>query len=248
MVKPPNFDFSKKYPLITLIHGGPQGAWRDNFHYRWNSQMFASPGYVVIMINFHGSRGYGQKFCDAVTHNWGGWPYQDIMIGTKWALERFDYIDSNRVGAAGASYGGFMINWIEGHNEEGLFKTLVSHDGVFEQVSMFGATEELWFPMWEFNGMPWEDGSLYHKWNPINFVENFNTPMLIIHGQKDYRVPYTQGLQLFTALQMSGVESRLLFFPDEDHFVTKPQNAQLWWQQVHGWLAKYLKPAGKAEK
>ena len=146
------------------------------------------------------------------------------------------------MGAAGASYGGFMINWIEGHNDDGLFKTLVSHDGVYEQVSMFGATEELWFPMWEFNGMPWEDGSVYQKWNPINHAGNFKTPMLVIHGEHDYRVPYTQGLQLFTALQMKGVESRLLFYPDEDHFVQKPQNAQLWWKTVREWLGKYLKP------
>ncbi len=242
LLKPPFFDPAKKYPLISLIHGGPQGAWGDDFHYRWNSEMFASPGYVVIMINFHGSRGYGQAFCDAVSHDWGGAPYRDIMIGTKWALDHFKFIDRDRVGAAGASYGGFMINWIEGHNDEGLFKVLVSHDGVFEQVSMFGGTEELWFPLWEFNGAPWDEGSLYQKWNPINFVDHFNTPMLIVHGEHDYRVPYTQGLQLFTALQMKGVESRLLFFPDEDHFVRKPQNARQWWQTVHGWLAKWLKP------
>jgi len=242
MVKPPDFDPNKKYPLISLIHGGPQGAWGDDFHYRWNAEMFASPGYVVIMINFHGSRGYGQAFCDAVSKDWGGAAYEDIMIGTKWARDKFPFIDGNRIGAAGASYGGFMINWIEGHNPEGLFKVLVSHDGVFEQVSMFGATEELWFPIWEFNGRPWDEGSLYQKWNPINYVENFNTPMLIIHGERDYRVPYTQGLQLFTALQLRGVDSRLLFFPDEDHFVLKPQNARLWWKTVLDWLAKYLKP------
>ncbi|RMF58876.1 MAG: S9 family peptidase [Calditrichaeota bacterium] len=242
LLKPPFFDKTKKYPLLSLIHGGPQGAWGDDFHYRWNSQMFAAPGYVVIMINFHGSRGYGQKFCDAVSKDWGGAPYQDIMIGTRWALEHFDYLDPQRVGAAGASYGGFMINWIEGHNEGDLFKTLVSHDGVFEQVSMFGSTEELWFPKWEFNGAPWDEGSLYQKWNPINFVEHFHTPMLVIHGEHDYRVPYTQGLQLFTALQLKGVESRLLFFPDEDHFVQKPKNARLWWKTVHEWLARWLHP------
>lgn len=242
MVKPPDFDPNKKYPLISLIHGGPQGAWGDDFHYRWNAEMFASPGYVVIMINFHGSRGYGQSFCDAVSRNWGGYPFEDIMIGTHWAAEKFSFIDKNRIGAAGASYGGFMINWIEGHNEDGLFKCLVSHDGVYEQVSMFGATEELWFPRWEFNGYPWEEGSLYQKWNPANFVENFRTPMLIIHGEKDFRVPYTQALQLFTALQIQGVESKLLYFPDEDHFVQKPKNARQWWKNVHGWLAQYLNP------
>lgn len=242
MIKPPDFDPAKKYPLVCLIHGGPQGAWGDDFHYRWNGEMFASPGYVVIMINFHGSRGYGQTFCDAVSQRWGSWPYEDIIAGTKWAADKFPFIDQQWIGAAGASYGGFMINWIEGHNPDGLFKCLISHDGVFEQVSMFGATEELWFPMWEFNGAPWEEGSLYQKWNPVNFVENFKTPMLIVHGERDYRVPYTQGLQLFTALQLKGVDSRLLFYPDEDHFVQKPRNARQWWGNVHGWLAKYLKP------
>ena len=242
MVKPPFFDPDKKYPLISLIHGGPQGAWGDDFHYRWNAEMFAAPGYVVIMINFHGSRGYGQAFCDAVSHRWGSWPYEDIMKGTRWAIEQFPFIDSNRVGAAGASYGGFMINWIEGHNDEGLFKVLVNHDGVFEQVSMFGATEELWFPIWEFNGRPWDRASLYQKWNPANYVEHFKTPMLLIHGENDFRVPYTQALQAFTALQLQGVDSRLLIFPDEDHFVLKPKNARLWWQTVYDWLGKYLKP------
>jgi dipeptidyl aminopeptidase/acylaminoacyl peptidase len=242
MVKPPDFDPSKKYPLICLIHGGPQNAWGDDFHYRWNAEMFASPGYVVIMINPHGSRGYGQKFCDAVSKNWGGWPFDDIMIGTKWALENFDFIDGDRVGAAGASYGGFMVNWIAGHNEEGLFKALVSHDGTFENVSFFGATEEVWFPTWEMNGYPWEEGSVYQKWNPVNYVDNFNTPMLVIHGEKDFRIPYTQAFQLFTALQIKGVDSRSLYFSDEDHWVRKPQNAQLWWKTVHDWLGKYLMP------
>ena len=242
MVKPPKFDPAKKYPLVHLIHGGPQGAFSDDFHYRWNSELFAAPGYVVIMVNFHGSRGYGQDFCDAVSKNWGGAPFEDVMTGTRWAISNFDFIDGERVGAAGASYGGFMINWIAGHNDDNLFKVLVSHDGVYEQVSMFGATEELWFPMWEFNGKPWEEGSLYQKWNPANHAAKFRTPMLVIHGEHDYRVPYTQGLQLFTALQMNGVDSRLLFFPDEDHFVRKPQNARLWWQTVHGWLGKYLQP------
>jgi dipeptidyl aminopeptidase/acylaminoacyl peptidase len=242
MLKPPHFDSSKKYPLISLVHGGPQGAWEDEFHYRWNAQMFAAPGYVVIMINFHGSRGFGQAFCDAVSKDWGGAPYEDVMTGTKWASEKFPFIDPKRVGAAGASYGGFMLNWIEGHNQNGLFKVMVSHDGVYEQVGMFGATEELWFPIWEFNGYPWEEGSLYQKWNPANYVDNFRTPMLVIHGQNDFRIPYTQAMQLFTALQIKGVDSRFLFFPDETHFVLKPQNAQLWWKTVYEWLGKYLKP------
>ena len=239
IVKPPFFDPAKKYPAVELIHGGPQGAWADEFHYRWNYQMFAAPGYVVFMINFHGSKGYGQNFCDAVSKDWGGAPYEDILKGTEYVLNTYDFIDKERLGAAGASYGGFMINWIAG--AENPFKCLVSHDGVYEQVSMYGATEELWFPEWEFNGLPWQDGSLYQKWNPANRAGNFKTPMLVIHGELDFRVPYTQGLQLFTALQRQGVKSRLLFFPDEDHFVRKPQNARLWWKTVHKWLAEFLK-------
>ncbi|NOX90217.1 MAG: S9 family peptidase, partial [Calditrichaeota bacterium] len=166
VMRPPFFDEGKTYPAIELIHGGPQGAWEREFHYRWNYQMFAAPGYVVFMINFHGSTGYGQEFTNAVSKDWGGAPYRDIMIGTDYVLNNYKYIDKNRVGAAGASYGGFMINWIEG--DENPFKCLVSHDGVFEQVSMYGATEELWFPEWEFNGTPWDEGSLYQKWNPAS--------------------------------------------------------------------------------
>jgi dipeptidyl aminopeptidase/acylaminoacyl peptidase len=242
MVKPPNFDDSRKYPLISLIHGGPQGAWRDLFHYRWNAEMFAAPGYVVIMINFHGSRGYGQAFCDAVSKNWGGWPYQDIMIGTKWVAENFNFIDEERIGAAGASYGGYMINWIEGHNEDSLFNCLVSHAGVYELISDFGSTEETWFNIWEFAGYPWENDELYQKWNPANFVQNFRTPMLVIQGEEDYRVAENQAFQLFTALQLKGVESKLLFFPDEDHWVRQPKNARQWWENVYQWLDKYLQP------
>jgi len=242
IMKPPFFDPAKKYPAIELIHGGPQGAWGDDFHYRWNYQMFAAPGYVVFMINFHGSRGYGQAFVDAVSKDWGGAPYEDIKKGTDYVLDHYAFIDKNRIGAAGASYGGFMINWIEGGTYR-PFKCLVSHDGVFDQVSMYGATEELWFPEWEFNGKPWDQGSLYQKWNPAapERVRRFNTPMLVIHGERDYRVPYTQGLQLFTALQRQGIKSELLFFPDEYHFVVKPQNARLWWKTVQAWFTEFLK-------
>ena len=240
ILKPPSFDPGKKYPVVQLIHGGPQGSWGDNFHYRWNYQMFASPGYVVYMINFHGSNGYGQDFMDAVSKNWGGAPYEDIKLGTEYVIENFPFIDGERIGAAGASYGGFMINWIAGDPNH-PYQCLVSHDGVYEQVSMYGATEELWFPEWEFNGTPWEEGSLYDKWSPARRAKHFKTPTLVIHGEHDYRVPYTQGLQFFTALQRQGVPSRLLFFPDEDHFVQKPQNARLWWKTVHDWFEQYLK-------
>lgn len=242
ILKPPAFDANKKYPMIFLIHGGPQGMWSDDYHYRWNASLFAAPGYVVAMINFRGSKGYGQDFCDAVSRNWGGGPYRDLMAGLDYLYANFDYIDTTRVAAAGASYGGFMINWIATHTNR--FKALVCHAGVFDQRSMYGATEELWFPEWEFAGTPYENPELYEKWSPSYYVENFKkfkTPTLVIHGQHDYRVPVTQGFQMFTALQRMGVPSRLIYFPDETHFVTKPQNARLWWSEVFGWIEKWTK-------
>ncbi len=241
MVKPPDFSSDKTYPLIYLIHGGPQGMWSDQFHYRWNSSMFAAPGYVVVMVNFRGSKGYGQEWCDAVSKNWGGGPYKDLMSGLDYLLDTYEFIDKEKVVAAGASYGGFMINWIATHTDR--FKALVSHAGVFDQRSMYGATEELWFPEWEFNGTPYLAPELYKKWSPSFFVSNFKeykTPTLVIHGQHDYRVPVTQGFQMFTALQRMGVPSRLIYFPDEYHFITKPQNARLWWNEIFGWFEKWL--------
>jgi dipeptidyl aminopeptidase/acylaminoacyl peptidase len=239
LVKPPSFNPSKKYPLVMLIHGGPQGAWSDNFHYRWNAQMFAAPGYVTAMINFHGSTGYGQSFTDSISGDWGGNPYQDIMRGLDYLLAENDFLDKNRLAAAGASYGGYMIDWIEGHNAR--FNCLISHAGVFDLRSMYGATEELWFPEWDLKGTPWTNKEMYEKWSPSSYVKNFKTPCLVIHSQKDFRVPVTQGFQFFTSLQRMGVPSKMLYFPDEDHFVQKPQNAELWWKTVHEWLAKYLK-------
>ena len=239
LVKPPFFNPSHRYPLVMLIHGGPQGAWSDNFHYRWNAQMFASPGYVTAMINFHGSTGYGQAFTDSITGDWGGKPYEDIMKGLDYLLSHYDFIDPDSLAAAGASYGGYMIDWIEGHTTR--FDCLISHAGVFDLRSMHGTTEELWFPEWEFKGPPWANPEMYAKWSPSFFVQNFKTPCLVIHGQYDFRVPVTQGFQFFTALQRMGVPSKMLYFPDENHFVQKPQNAELWWKTVHDWLAKYLK-------
>jgi dipeptidyl aminopeptidase/acylaminoacyl peptidase len=239
IMKPPLFEEGKKYPAVHLIHGGPQGMWSNEWHFRWNYQMFASPGYVVYFINFHGSRGYGQEFTNSISRHWGDLPYEDLIKATEYVIKHYDYVDPERLGAAGASYGGFMINWIAGH--ENPYKCLVSHDGVYDQVSMWGSTEELWFPEWEMGGVPWQAGSVYGKWSPSRLAANFKTPTLVIHGEHDYRVPYTQGLQFFTALQRQGVPSRLLFFPDEDHFVRKPKNAQLWWKTVHGWFDKYLK-------
>jgi dipeptidyl aminopeptidase/acylaminoacyl peptidase len=239
LLKPPAFDPAKKYPLVQLIHGGPHGPWKDEFHYRWNAQMYAAQGYVVALINFHASSGYGQAFSDAIVGDWGGKPYEDIMKGLDFLLAKYPFLDRTKVGAAGASYGGYMINWIEGHTDR--FKVLVSHDGVFDLRSMYGATEELWFPEWEQMGTPWTNPEQYTKWSPSYYVKNFKTPCLVIHGERDFRVPLEQGLQLFTSLQRMNVPSRLLVFPDEDHFVSKPLNAGLWWKTILDWLAAYLK-------
>ena len=234
LVKPPFFNPNKKYPLIFLIYGGPQGHWTDDFHYRWNTQMFAAKGYVVVATNPRGSYGYGQKFTDDISKDWGGKVYTDLMNSLDFALNNFDFIDSQNIFAAGASYGGYMINWIEGHNNR--FNALVCHAGVFNLESMYGATEELWFAEWENGGTPWESRELYKKWSPHNFVQNFKTPMLVIHGENDFRVPIGQAMELFTSLQRVGVKSKFLYFPDEYHFVTKPQNAKLWWNTVFDWF------------
>ncbi len=241
LLKPPFFDAGKKYPLVFLVHGGPQNAWTDDFHYRWNHSLFASPGYVVAAINFHGSPGYGQEFTDSISGDWGGAPFVDLVKGQQYLVESFPFIDPERLVAAGASYGGFMINWMAGHSDEFKypFRCLVSHDGIFDARSMYYSTEELWFEEWEYGGVPWESG-LYEKWNPANFVERFKVPMLVVHSEKDFRVPVCQGLMLFTALQRRGVESKMLYYPDENHFVQKPQNARLWWQTVLGWFAEHL--------
>jgi dipeptidyl aminopeptidase/acylaminoacyl peptidase len=239
LLKPPAFDPSKKYPLLMLIHGGPQGSFGDDFHYRWNAQMFAAAGYVTAMVNFHGSTGYGQAFTDSITGDWGGKPYQDILMAVGYLHGAYPFIDKDKLGAAGASYGGYMIDWIEGQTD--IFDCLISHDGVFDLRSMYGATEELWFPEWEYHGTPWTSPEQYTKWSPSMYVKNFKTPLLVVHSANDFRVPLEQGLQLFTALQRMGVPSKLLYFPDEDHFISKPQNAELWWKTLHDWLATYLK-------
>ncbi len=241
LLKPPFFDANKKYPLVFLIHGGPQGAWTDDFHYRWNHSLFASPGYVVAAINFHGSTGYGQPFTDSISGDWGGAPFVDLVKGQQYVVENYPFIDGDRIVAAGASYGGFMVNWIAGHSDEFKypFRCLVSHDGIFDARSMYYSTEELWFEEWEHGGTPWES-LLYEKWNPANYVAQFKVPMLVVHGENDFRVPVSQGLMLFTALQRRGVESKMLYFPDENHFVQKPQNARLWWQTVLGWFAEHI--------
>jgi len=249
IVKPNNFDPGRKYPLLVLIHGGPQGAWSDNWGFRWNPQVFANAGYVVFTPNPRGSTGYGQQFVNEISGDWGGKAYVDIMNGVADVLRRSPFIDRNRIGAAGASYGGYMINWIEGHNNDPRFrfKVLVSHDGVYNLTSMYGATEELWFPEWEFKGTPWSNPAMYSRWSPHNFVSNFNTPILIIHSELDYRVPVGEGLQLYTAVQRKGIDSKFLSFPDEGHWVLKPQNSNLWYHTVLDWLDKYLQGSTQTE-
>ncbi len=241
VVKPPNFDPSKKYPVKYLIHGGPQGAWGDDWSYRWNPELFAANGYVVVMVNFHGSTGYGQKFIDAINGNWGGPPYQDLMLGLDYAEQHYP-IDKDRECALGASYGGYAINWIEGHSTR--FKCLVSHDGMFNTQSAYGTTEELWFNEWEFKGTPWTNREGYNKWSPHMYATNFKTPLLVVHGQLDYRLDVSEGFQLFTTLQRLKVPSKMLYFPDEGHWVLKPQNGRLWYQTVNDWVDQWTK-AGK---
>ena len=248
IVKPAGFDPSRKYPLMVLIHGGPQSAWYDNWSYRWNPQVFANAGYVVFAPNPRGSVSYGQQFVNEISGDWAGKVYVDIMNGVADVLRRNTYLDRNRVGAAGASYGGYMINWILGHNNDPRvrFKVLVSHDGVYNLESMYGGTEELWFPEWEFKGTPWTNPTMYSRWSPHKFVQNFNTPILIIHGELDYRVPIGEGMQLFTAVQRKGIDSKILIFPDEGHWVLKPQNLQLWFNTILDWTDKYLQPGSRA--
>ena len=240
IVKPPGFDPAQKYPVVYLVHGGPQGQWMDEFHYRWNAELFAAPGYVVVMVNPRGSTGYGQKFTDEISGDWGGKVFVDLMDGIEYVTRHYTYVNVNRIAAAGASYGGYMMNWMEGHNDKGIFKCLVSHDGVYDAVSAFGSTEELWFPIWEFKGTPWTNPSLYQKWSPSSYVKYFKTPMLVIHSQNDFRLDVSQGFQLFTALQMQGVPSEMLYFPNEFHFVVKPQDSVLWYHTVLDWIKKYI--------
>ena len=243
LLKPARFDPAKKYPLIVLIHGGPQGAWSDNWGYRWNPQIFANQGYVVFMPNPRGSTGYGQKFVDEISADWGGKAYIDIMNGVAQVVKK-PFIDKTRIGAAGASYGGYMVDWLLGHNNDPRFKfkAFVSHAGVYNLESMATATEELWFVNWEFKGFPWQNPVLYNKWSPNKFAVHFATPTLVTAGELDYRVPVDQSLQLFTTLQLKGVESKLVIFPDEGHWILKPQNSEFWYGNVMDWFKKYLKP------
>jgi len=244
LLKPPAFDPGRRYPLLVLVHGGPQGAWLDQFHSRWNAELFAAPGYVVFMPNPRGSTGFGQRFTDQIARDWGGKAYEDIMRGVD-LVARLPYVDSTRMGAAGGSFGGHMVNWINGHTTR--FKVLVAHDGDFNLSSMYGATEELWFPEHDLGGPPWVDRTDYERWSPDRFAARMRTPELVVHGGQDFRVPEGEGFQAFTALQRQGVPSQLLYFPDEGHWVGKPQNQVVWWTTIHQWLAGYLHPGGAAQ-
>jgi dipeptidyl aminopeptidase/acylaminoacyl peptidase len=237
LVKPPGFDSKKKCPLKFLIHGGPQGAWGNSWSYRWNPELFAASGYVVVMINFHGSTGYGQKFTDSISGDWGGKPYEDLMKGLDYVEKTYPFIDKGREAALGASYGGYMANWVLGHTDR--FKCIVSHDGVFNTESAYGTTEELWFNEWEFKGPPWKNRELYRKFSPHLFADKFKTPTLVVHGQLDFRLDVSEGFQLFTTLQRLKVPSKMLYFPDEGHWVLKPQNSRLWWKTVNDWVDQW---------
>jgi len=242
LIRPPNFDASKKYPLLLLIHGGPQSLWTDSWGYRWNEELFAAPGYVAVMINPRGSTGYGQKFTDEITDDWGGRAYQDLIKGVDHVLEKYPFVDGNRLAAAGGSYGGYMIDWMATHT--GRFQAFISHAGVYDKEGMYGATEELWFEEHDMAGTPWTHAESYQKWSPSTYageLGKFKTPTLVICGEQDYRVPYTQSLEFFTALQRQNVPSKLMVFPDEGHWILKPQNSQLWYKTFSEWLAKYLK-------
>jgi dipeptidyl aminopeptidase/acylaminoacyl peptidase len=241
LIRPPHFDAAKKYPLLFLIHGGPQGAWTDAWGYRWNQQVIAAPGYVVVMVNPRGSTGYGQKFTAEISRDWGGKAYEDLMKGLDAAIAKYPFIDGTRVGAAGGSYGGYMIDWIATHTDR--FKCLISHAGPYDLASEYGATEELWFGDWEFGGTPWAHPELYKKWAPSEYAAalgKYKTPTLVVGGELDFRVPYNQDLEFFTALQVQGVASKLVIFPDEGHWVLKPQNSELWYRTFLDWLGKYL--------
>ncbi len=240
IVKPVDFDRAKKYPVAFLIHGGPQGAFGNDFHYRWNPQAYTGRGYAVVMVDFHGSTGYGQAFCDAIQGDYGGKPLEDLQKGLAAALARNPWMDGDRVAALGASFGGYMINWIAG-NWSDRFRCLVAHDGNLDERAAYFDTEELWFPEHDHQGTPWTNPESYEKQSPVNFVKNWKTPMLVVHSAHDYRIPETAGMSTFNALQRLGIPSKFLYFPDETHWVLKPRNSILWHDTVLDWLDQWTK-------
>jgi dipeptidyl aminopeptidase/acylaminoacyl peptidase len=244
ILKPPGFDPQKKWPLAFLVHGGPQGAWEDGWSNRWCPELWAAQGYVVALPNPRGSTGFGQKYVDEISGDWGGKCYDDLMAGLAY-MEKQDYIDKNRMAAAGASFGGYMMNWFEGHTTK--FKTLITHCGVYNFDSMYATTDEIWFDEWEHGGKPWDKDKreAFEKFSPHRYADKFQTPMLIIHNDLDFRVPVSEGLQLFNTLQRKGIPSKLINFPDEGHWVSKPKNSEYWHKEVFAWLAKYAPPGGR---
>jgi dipeptidyl aminopeptidase/acylaminoacyl peptidase len=244
-VKPAGLAADAKVPVAFMVHGGPQGSSNNSWSYRWNPAVFAGAGYGLVAVDFHGSTGYGQAFTDAIRNNWGGWPLEDLQKGLAAATAKFTWLDGGNACALGASYGGYMMNWIEGQWPD-RFKCIVQHDGVFDARAMAYETEELWFDEWEHGGKAYyEDPAAFEKWNPVNFVDRWKTPMLVITGEKDFRIPYTQGLASFTALQRRGIPSRLLVNPNENHWVLKPKNSRQWYREVLGWMDKWT---GKGAK
>jgi dipeptidyl aminopeptidase/acylaminoacyl peptidase len=240
VLKPYGFESGARYPVAFVVHGGPQVSMQNLWTYRWNAQTFAGGGYAVVMIDFHGTPGYGQKFTDSIQGDWGGKPLVDLQKGLAAALQKYPWLDGERVCALGASYGGFMMNWIESSWPD-RFRCIVNHDGLFDQRTMYYSTEELWFPEREFGGPYYENPQGYEQFNPADFVAKWHTPMLVVHGELDFRIPYSQGIAAFTALQRRGIESRLLIFPDENHWVLKPANSIQWYHTVLGWLDAHLK-------
>ncbi len=237
--KPPGFDPNRKYPAVLTIHGGPQGMWADRFMTIWFTfQLVCSPGYVGVFINPRGSAGYGSTFREEISRDYGGRCYEDLMKGLDHVIENYDFVDGGRLAAIGGSFGGYAVDWIMGREDR--FSCIVSHAGLYNMTSFYGATEELWFPAWDMGTNPWEEPELYDTWSPHRYAHNFVTPALVTHGECDYRVPFTESLQLFTALQRQGVPSRLVVFSDEGHVIGKPQNNVRWWKEIHIWLEKYL--------
>ncbi|MGB9664582.1 MAG: S9 family peptidase [Ignavibacteria bacterium] len=238
LVYPPYFDPDKKYPLVHMIHGGPHGTFGDDFHYRWNAQLFASPGYVIALVNFHGSTSFGKEFGKSIVGAHGDKPFTDLMLATDYLIKKFDFIDSTRMAAAGGSYGGYLVNWIAGHTNR--FKALISHAGVYNLMGQF-ASDLTYERVKNYDGAPWEGKyENINRWSPAFFAHNFQTPMLIIHGEKDYRVVVTQGLEIYGVLKGKGVPARLVYFPDENHWILQPQNSIYWYKEVLDWLKRYL--------
>jgi dipeptidyl aminopeptidase/acylaminoacyl peptidase len=247
VVKPADFEAGRTYPVAFLIHGGPQGSFGDHFHYRWNPQAYAGAGFAAVMIDFHGSTGYGQAFTDSIRGDWGGAPFEDLMKGLDHAVATYPWLDGARVAALGASYGGYMVNWIAGQAPD-RFRCLVSHDGNLDERMAYFDTEELWFPEWEHGGTPWDNPAGYAEHNPIDHVAQWKAPMLVIHGGQDFRVVDTQGMSVFTALQRRGIPSRFVHFPDENHWVLKPQNSIEWHRQVLEWITRWTKEPGAGSR